>query len=99
MSGYEKGSSFWQFLPPEPTKWLWTRLKLYVAILAAAVAGFFFIAGWYVAPIDGHVSRMSSLFEWFGDFMSLVVLVVTLRAAHRARRGLENVGKTRETVE
>jgi membrane protein implicated in regulation of membrane protease activity len=89
MSGYTKETGLWQFLPPEPAKWFWMRVKLYLAILAAVVAGFFFVAGWYAAPMEGHESRVSSLFDCLRSLVSLAVLVIAVLAARHEKRKLE----------
>jgi hypothetical protein len=87
MSGYTRQIGLWQFLPPDPAKWFWTRIKLYVAILVAVVAGFFFFAGWYAAPMDGEQSRVSFFFDW-NRALDVLVLVRFVVAAGDIRRRL-----------
>lgn len=87
MSGYTKETGLLQFLPSEPAKWFWTRVKLYVAILAAVVAGFFFVAGWYAAPMKGH----ESLVDWIRTIWSLAgslaaAVLSGLAARHEGRK-------------
>ena len=90
MSDYMKETGLLQFLPPEPAKWFWTRVKLYIAILVAVVAGFFFVAGWYAAPTDDHESRVSYLFDWIRTLMSLAAAVISVLAVRHEGRKLGN---------
>ena len=50
MSEFQVASTLQSLVPSEPGPWLRSRLKVYLAILATVVFGFFFVALWYAAP-------------------------------------------------
>ena len=38
--------------PEHPGAWAWSRAKVYLAVVAFVVVGFFFVASWMAAPGD-----------------------------------------------
>src|SRR4051812_16639272 len=50
MSDFPDSAGMRSLLPAEPGRWVWSRLKVYLAVLVLAVVGFFFFADWYAGP-------------------------------------------------
>ena len=50
MSDFPDTAGLHSLLPAEPGQWVWSRVKVYLAVIAGIVVGFFFFADWYAGP-------------------------------------------------
>ena len=80
MSDFPNTAGLRSLLPSQPGPWLWSRMKVYLAVLAACVAGFFFFASWYAAP---PTNSAFSFFQTTWSLLAAVIAVFGIRAIHR----------------
>ncbi len=83
MSDFPDAAGLRSLLPTEPGPWAWSRLKVYLAVLAVVVVGFFLVADWYAAP-----TRPAPI-DWLHAVLSLVLTLGAAFSWRMARRELD----------
>jgi hypothetical protein len=76
-------------IPLNPVRWLVRRARVYLAVMAVVGAGFFFVAGWLGAPLEGEGG--SRLMQTAFTTVMLIVGWVLALAGSRAVKDHDGV--------
>lgn len=61
--------------PADPVRWIWVRVKLYLAVLLVAIAGCLFFSGWTAAADANHRTIQAGFIGSVAIFLQVAAVV------------------------